>query len=327
MNFFSVSILFKIAVWVGFLASVCNGGDTCTATFKGSIVVTKYCDIGGCCIPSTGNEKTDPDELCCMTTLTFILILSFTGGPAFLLTLICAGLCLKRYCEKKKNDDRIRRAESARQERRRERRRQRQQQEQEEEAVRIRRYYEPNPEDGPLRPPAYDEGPPGSVPNRTALPMSPPPAYEAIVQEATLPNHNQIPVSYNERVRVDRTENNEDRNERIDVTIRAPAIGGRRPNKRVASNETKPSNITVGNGITNSETARNGITRPETVHKNQVSPSNSFRTVPSPTRSPSTLSNDSVNSEHNNVRPKQFSRPLQIVIDAPIDEPADLLYI
>lgn len=63
------------------------------------------------------------------------------GGPLLIMTIVCSGVCIKRYCEKKKNDDRVQEAENARQERRRERHRRRQQQEQEEEAIRIRRYY------------------------------------------------------------------------------------------------------------------------------------------------------------------------------------------
>lgn len=120
--------------------SVCYGGDTCSSIYKGT-AVSKYCEIGGCCIPDTVTDKTDPDELCCVTTLTVILVASFVGGPVLIMTIVCSGVCIKRYCERKKNDDRVHEAENARQERRRERRRQREQQDREEEAIRIRRYY------------------------------------------------------------------------------------------------------------------------------------------------------------------------------------------
>lgn len=260
MNFLSVSTFLKCAIFLlGVLIPVCHGGETCTATYRG-LVVTKYCDIGGCCTPDTVTEKTDPDELCCITTLTVILVGSFVGGPLLIMTIVCSGVCIKRYCEKKKNDDRVQETENARQERRRERRRQRQQQEQEEEAIRIRRYYDPKPEDGPMAPPAYDAEPPGSVPGRRAAPMSPPPAYEAIVQETTLPNHRGQGSSHFNEV-------TQSGSEHIDVTIHAPSIGGRRPKNRASSKDAK---VRV-------PVQRNGIPRQEPVHRNQVSPNNSFR--------------------------------------------------
>lgn len=259
MNFLSVCTFLKCAIFLGVLIPVCYGGETCSTTYRG-VVVTKYCDIGGCCTPSTVTEKTDPDELCCITTLTVILVGSFVGGPLLIMTIVCSGVCIKRYCENKKNDDRVQETENARQERRRERRRQRQQQEQEEEAIRIRRYYDPKPEDGPMAPPAYDAEPPGSVPARRAAPMSPPPAYEAIVQETTLPNHRGQGASHFSEV-------SQSGGEHIDVTIHAPSIGGRRPKNRASSNN---ANFRV-------PVERNGIPRQESVHRNQVSPNNSFR--------------------------------------------------
>ncbi|XP_022336557.1 uncharacterized protein LOC111132914 isoform X2 [Crassostrea virginica] len=292
--------------------SVCYGGDTCSSIYKGT-AVSKYCEIGGCCIPDTVTDKTDPDELCCVTTLTVILVASFVGGPVLIMTIVCSGVCIKRYCERKKNDDRVHEAENARQERRRERRRQREQQDREEEAIRIRRYYDPKPEDGPLAPPAYSDGPPGSVPGRRALPMSPPPAYEAIIQENTLPNRrgqNAAPSQANGDVP-------HSGGEHIDVTIHAPAIAGRRTNKRVTMKETVE-NITI---------ARQVLKRMEPVPKNQVSPSNSFRAAPSPVRANNTVPNGHVTFQPNTTPARPMSRPRQVVSDAPAEEPADLEYI
>lgn len=284
MNFLSVCTFLKCAICLGVLIPVCYGGETCSATY-GGLVVSKYCDIGGCCTPSTVTEKTDPDELCCITTLTVILVGSFVGGPLLIMTIVCSGVCIKRYCEKKKNDDRVQETENARQERRRERRRQRQQQEQEEEAIRIRRYYEPLPEDGPMAPPAYDAEPPGSVPARRAAPLSPPPAYEAIVQETTLPNQRGQGTSHFNEV-------SQSGGGHIDVTIHAPSIGGRRTKIRASSNNTN-------NGVL---VARNGIPRQESVHRNQVSPNSSFR--------------DTTNNQSSEVA-QGGGEPIDVTIHAP----------
>jgi hypothetical protein len=152
-------------------------------------------------------------------------------------------------------------------------------------------------------PPAYDECPPGSVPR--TLPMSPPPAYDAIVQNSTLPTQSHDSERRTERV-------DEQSNDHIDVTIHAPTIGGRRPGRRVTSNKQTVSNISPPK---------------DSVHKNQVSPSNSFRTDPVPDRGQSTVPSDNENSQQRTTQSRPFSRPLQVVTDAPADEPADLLYI
>ena len=172
---------------------------------------------------------------------------------------------------------------------------------------------DPKPEDGPLAPPAYSDGPPGSVPGRRALPMSPPPAYEAIIQENTLPNRrgqNAAPSHANGDVP-------HSGGEHIDVTIHAPAIAGRRTNKRVTMKETVE-NITI---------ARQVLKRMEPVPKNQVSPSNSFRAAPSPVRANSTVPNGHVTFQPNTTPARPMSRPRQVVSDAPAEEPADLEYI
>lgn len=111
-----------------------------------------------------------------------------------------------------------------------------------------------------MAPPAYDAEPPGTVPARRAAPMSPPPAYEAIVQETTLPNHREQGSSHFNEV-------SQSGGEHIDVTIHAPSIGGRRTKIRGSSNN---ANIRV-------PVERNGISRQESMHRNQVSPDNSFR--------------------------------------------------
>lgn len=154
-----------------------------------------------------------------------------------------------------------------------------------------------------MAPPAYDECPPGSVPGN--LPMSPPPAYDAVVQGSTLPNQGHDPGGHSERV-------NEQSNGHIDITIHAPTIGSRRPMRRVTSNKQTVSNISPPQ---------------DTVHKNQVSPSNSFKTTPHPDRGHGAVPSEHENFQQSTTHPRAFSRPLQVVTDAPADEPADLLYI
>lgn len=67
------------------------------------------CSVGGCCIPSDGTG----DTLCCVPTLTIILVSVFIGGTIVTIITIIGCYAICRYHNKRKlrrqSDDRRRR--------------------------------------------------------------------------------------------------------------------------------------------------------------------------------------------------------------------------